>query len=183
MRRSRAWRDGRQAELVDYLAKWVEQNPAGRSAYEQYLSALIRSDEIAKAETLARTWLKAAQIAGELPAAVDGRLHLRTKADLGYALKQPRRRRWSRAAKLYLTQEMTADESFRLIILNSFSHLTANDDFARLNLHIEGVHQLLDGLGTKCVSDLGPVDAQLDNAFGEVISDIGVVAAALPLSP
>ena len=69
-RLSRAWRDGRQAELVDYLAKWVEQNPAGRSAYEQYLSALIRSDEIAKAETLARTWLKAAQIAGELPAAL-----------------------------------------------------------------------------------------------------------------
>ena len=29
----------------------------------------------------------------------------------------------------------------RLIVLNSFSHLTANDDCARLNLHIEGVHQ------------------------------------------
>ena len=36
---------------------------------------------------------------------------------------------------------MTAGESFRLIVLNSFSHLTANDDCARLNLHIEGVHQ------------------------------------------
>ena len=36
---------------------------------------------------------------------------------------------------------MTAGESLRLIMLNSFSHLTANDDCARLNLHIEGVHQ------------------------------------------
>jgi CHAD domain-containing protein len=36
---------------------------------------------------------------------------------------------------------MTASESFRVIILNSFAHLTANDDCARLKLHIEGVHQ------------------------------------------
>jgi CHAD domain-containing protein len=36
---------------------------------------------------------------------------------------------------------MTAGESFRVIILNSFAHLTANDDCARLNLDIEGVHQ------------------------------------------
>jgi inorganic triphosphatase YgiF len=73
--------------------------------------------------------------------AVDGRLHLRTKADIGYALDEPKHRHWSRVSKLYLTPEMTAGDSFRLIILNSFSHLTANDDCARLNLHIEGVHQ------------------------------------------
>jgi triphosphatase len=36
---------------------------------------------------------------------------------------------------------MTAGESFRLIVLNAFAHLTANDDCARLGLHIEGVHQ------------------------------------------
>jgi inorganic triphosphatase YgiF len=70
-----------------------------------------------------------------------GRLHLRTKSDMGYALKESKHRHWSRAAKLYLTPEMTARDSFRLIILNSFSHLTANDDCAWLNLHIEGVHQ------------------------------------------
>src|SRR5262249_16772532 len=73
--------------------------------------------------------------------ASDGRLHLRTKSDMGYALKESRHRHWSGAAKLYLTPEMTARDSFRLIILNSFSHLTANDDCAWLNLHIEGVHQ------------------------------------------
>jgi triphosphatase len=72
---------------------------------------------------------------------VDGRLHARSKADVGYALKRADRRYWSRAAKLNLAPEMTAGESFRHIVLNAFSHLTANDDCARLNLDIEGVHQ------------------------------------------
>jgi triphosphatase len=72
---------------------------------------------------------------------VDGRLHARTKADVGYALNRAERRQWSRALKLSLAPDMTAGESFRLIILNAFSHLTANDDCARLNLDIEGVHQ------------------------------------------
>ncbi len=73
--------------------------------------------------------------------AVDGRLHLRSNADIGYALKEPKHRHWSRAPKLHFTPELTAGDSFRLIILNSSSHLTANDDCARNNLHIEGVHQ------------------------------------------
>ena len=72
---------------------------------------------------------------------VHGCLHTRTKADLGYALRSADRRYWSRASKLSLSPDMTAGESFTLIILNSFSHLTANDDCARLNLHIEGAHQ------------------------------------------
>jgi inorganic triphosphatase YgiF len=73
--------------------------------------------------------------------AIDACLHLRSKADKGYALREPRHRHWSRAPKLYLTPDITPRESYRLIILNSFYHLTANDDCARLNLHIEGVHQ------------------------------------------
>jgi inorganic triphosphatase YgiF len=73
--------------------------------------------------------------------AVDGRLHARTKADLGYALRKADRRHWSRAPKLGFTPDMTAGDSFRLIVLNAFSHLTGNDDCARLNRHIEGVHQ------------------------------------------
>jgi inorganic triphosphatase YgiF len=90
-------------------------------------------------------------VSGDLPALfaeaqriadlVDGRLHTRTKADIGYALGDAERRHWSRASKLSLTPEMTAEDSLRLIVFNSFSHLTANDDCARLNLHIEGVHQ------------------------------------------
>jgi inorganic triphosphatase YgiF len=90
-------------------------------------------------------------VSGDLPALfaeaqrladlVDGRLHTRTKADIGYALGNAERRHWSRAAKLSLAPEMTAGDSLNLIVLNSFAHLTANDDCARLNLHIEGVHQ------------------------------------------
>jgi triphosphatase len=48
---------------------------------------------------------------------------------------------WSRASKLRLTPEMTAAQAFGMIVTNSLSHLTANQDCARLNLHIEGVHQ------------------------------------------
>lgn len=90
-------------------------------------------------------------VSGDLPALfaearriadlVDGRLHTRTKADLGYALGDAEHRHWSRAAKLSLTPDMTARESLRLIVLNAFAHLTANDDCARLDLHVEGVHQ------------------------------------------
>src|SRR5260370_29661983 len=36
---------------------------------------------------------------------------------------------------------MTGGQAFRHIILNAFSHLTANDDCAQRNLDIEGVHQ------------------------------------------
>jgi len=79
--------------------------------------------------------------AQRLSDAVDGRLHARTKADVGYALNRADHRQWSRAAKLHLTPDMTAGESFQLIVRNAFSHLTANDDSARLNLHVEGVHQ------------------------------------------
>jgi triphosphatase len=79
--------------------------------------------------------------ARRLSDAANGRLHGRAKADVGYALAGTDRRHWSRAAKLSLTPDMTAGESFQLIVRNAFSHLTANDDCARLNLHVEGVHQ------------------------------------------
>ena len=73
--------------------------------------------------------------------AVEGRLHARTKSELGYTLEAGAHRHWSRAAKLSLTPEMTAGEAFRHIILNAFAHLTVNDDCARRNLDVEGVHQ------------------------------------------
>jgi inorganic triphosphatase YgiF len=79
--------------------------------------------------------------AQQISDAVEGRLHARTKADIGYALNRSARKTWSRAGKLKLTPDMTAANSFRQIVLNAFSHLTANDDCARLSLDIEGVHQ------------------------------------------
>ena len=73
--------------------------------------------------------------------AVEGRMHARTKADIGYMLSRGNGGLWSRAPKLNLTPDMTAGESFQFVVRNSFAHLTANDDCARLNLHVEGVHQ------------------------------------------
>ena len=74
---------GRDADLIKYLLAWVEQNPAGRSAYEQYLSAFIKADQIDKADALALRWLKDAQIAGELTPAVEARLTVAVNLMLG----------------------------------------------------------------------------------------------------
>ena len=84
--------------------------------------------------------------------AVDGRLHARTLTDLSYALKTADRKHWSRAAKLNFAPEMTAHDAFRSIVFDAFSHLTANDDCARLNRHIEGVHQRRVALRRTCRS-------------------------------
>src|SRR5947209_6318066 len=48
---------GRYAELVDYLANWAKQNPSSTTPYSQYLSALIHSDQVEKANTLIAQWL------------------------------------------------------------------------------------------------------------------------------
>ena len=72
---------------------------------------------------------------------VDGRLHARTKSDAGYALILSDRRPWSKAPQLSLAPDMTAGQAFQRIVLNGLSHLTENDDCARLDLHVEGVHQ------------------------------------------
>ena len=76
-------RQGRSADLVQYLGAWVEQNPVGRSAYEQYLTALIKADQIAKADALALRWLKDAQIPGELPRPAEARLTAAVRLMLG----------------------------------------------------------------------------------------------------
>jgi inorganic triphosphatase YgiF len=70
-----------------------------------------------------------------------GRLHARSKSDLGYALVHGTRKHWSRVPVLELDINMTAGDALKAIARNCFEHLTANDDCARLNLDPEGVHQ------------------------------------------
>src|SRR5262249_49415160 len=60
--------EGRYADLVKYLAAWVKENHDGGSAYEQYLSALVKADQIEKADALMTQWLKEARVPGELAA-------------------------------------------------------------------------------------------------------------------
>ncbi len=65
---------GRYPDLVAFLARWVEESPERPSAYEQYLSALIKADQVEKADAHARRWLKEAQVPGEPAPAVASRL-------------------------------------------------------------------------------------------------------------
>jgi predicted Zn-dependent protease len=74
---------GRYPDLVNYLAAWVNENPDRRSAYEQYLTALIKTDQIEKADALAARWLQEAQVAGELSAAAEARLQAAFNMMLG----------------------------------------------------------------------------------------------------
>jgi tetratricopeptide (TPR) repeat protein len=48
---------GRLLEQADYLARWVAGNPLSQNAYERYLSALIRTDQLDKANELTAQWL------------------------------------------------------------------------------------------------------------------------------
>ena len=69
----------RYGELATYLAAWVATNPEGVSAYQQYLSALIKSDQIEEATRLTGQWLEeglqpgrpAKPVAARLAAAVE----------------------------------------------------------------------------------------------------------------
>jgi predicted Zn-dependent protease len=65
---------GRYGDLTKYLLDWVQENPAGRTAYEQYLSALIKSDQFNKADALARQWLAEGQVPDKLTPAALGRV-------------------------------------------------------------------------------------------------------------
>jgi predicted Zn-dependent protease len=74
---------GRYADLLLYLAAWVKEAPPRRSAYEQYLSALIKTDRVEKADALAAEWLKEARVPGELPPPAEARLHAAVSLMLG----------------------------------------------------------------------------------------------------
>ena len=70
-----------------------------------------------------------------------GRLHFATKSDLGYAVASKRRAAWSRAPALKLDPQADVGDVVQTVLLHGLSHLTANDDCARTDAHIEGVHQ------------------------------------------
>src|SRR5262249_59891486 len=55
---------GRYADLVEYTAGWVKRNPDGPTAYQQHLSALIRVNDLDRANELIAQWLKDGQVQG-----------------------------------------------------------------------------------------------------------------------
>ncbi|NQT39974.1 MAG: tetratricopeptide repeat protein, partial [Planctomycetes bacterium] len=69
--------------LVEFLAVWVEKKPECDEAYEQYLTALICTGQIEKADELTARWMAEAHVDGELPADVSQRVHAAVSRALG----------------------------------------------------------------------------------------------------
>ena len=120
---------GRNADLVTYLALWVEQNPPSHSAYEQYLSALLKFDQIEKADALALRWLKDAEAPGELSPAAESRLNAAINFMLGdyYQLHTNRiQERWlaplAQAALLFARHESRSSTAERILAQHQFQH-------------------------------------------------------------
>ncbi len=70
-----------------------------------------------------------------------GRIHFTTKADRGYDLAAEDGAPWCKAPPLRLAPGLDAGAALREILRHALEHLTRNDDCARRNAHIEGVHQ------------------------------------------
>src|SRR5262249_14804763 len=74
---------GRYAELADFCAKWIERSTENWSVYQQYLSALIQADQVARSDALLAEWLKAGTVAEELAPAPAARLSAAISVALG----------------------------------------------------------------------------------------------------
>jgi predicted Zn-dependent protease len=121
--------EGRYPDLVNYLAAWVKQEPTRRSAYEQYLSALIKTDRVEQAEALAGQWLKEGQVPGELPASAEARLQAAVYLMLGngYDLHTNQiEERWlaplARAALFFARHETQASVAEQIMGRSTFYH-------------------------------------------------------------
>ncbi|MHB8861540.1 MAG: VIT domain-containing protein [Pirellulaceae bacterium] len=73
----------RYGELVSYLTAWVSTNPEGASAYQQYLSALVKNDQIEEAIRLTQLWLEEGLQPGRSPKPVAARLAAGVELALG----------------------------------------------------------------------------------------------------
>jgi len=74
---------GRFPRLAEYLAAWVDQDPENETAYSQYLSALVRSDQEKKANRLVARWIKEGQRPAPIEPAVASRLSAAVSLALG----------------------------------------------------------------------------------------------------
>lgn len=70
-----------------------------------------------------------------------GRAFLRSKADRGYDLAERRDAFWTKPGKFPLDRDMSVAQALQAIVLRAAHHLMSNDDCARINAHVEGVHQ------------------------------------------
>ncbi len=76
-------REGRYPELVDYLAGWIKRSPPGMSAYQQYLSALVKSGRMDEANATIERWMKEGQTAERLSPEASAKLQAAVSQALG----------------------------------------------------------------------------------------------------
>ncbi len=74
---------GRYPELVDYLADWIQRDPESTTPYARYLSALVRTDRMEKANALMKQWLREGQAPGEWKPAIRARCDAAISLALG----------------------------------------------------------------------------------------------------
>ncbi len=114
----------RYEELATYLAAWVATNPEGVSAYQQYLSALIKSDQIEEATRLTGQWLEEGLQPGRPAKPIAARLAAAVELALGqgFELRTDRvdPRWWEPLAKvvLFFVQQDTLPDCTHQIMLN-----------------------------------------------------------------
>jgi predicted Zn-dependent protease len=135
--------EGRYADLTKYLLDWVRENPAGRPAYEQYLSALIKSDQFGKADALARMWLAAGQTPDELTPSATGRVETALYLMLGdgYQLylnhvEEPWQKPLSQAALYFARHEIHASLASAILTNYKFQR---TEEAAKLRKKLAGI--------------------------------------------
>ena len=74
---------GNYAELVDYLATWIDQTPQGTTAYQQYLSALVKNDQMDAANERIALWIDEGIQADKLSVEARSRLQAAVQQAVG----------------------------------------------------------------------------------------------------
>jgi len=75
---------GRMDDLVTYLAKWIALEPASNDPYRRYLAALLRTNQIDKAQALMEQWMQPAREGKQLASPASERLSAAVQQALGH---------------------------------------------------------------------------------------------------
>ena len=131
-------RQGRYKRMAEYLAGWIAQSPSNQTAYAQYVSALVRTDQEKKANRLVVKWLKDARRPAPLEDAVSSRLHVAVAQALGQGHRLYTSRideRWMKplaeTALFFAAHESLASVSDRIMTHYRFRQTDACRDVRR----------------------------------------------------
>jgi predicted Zn-dependent protease len=164
---------GRYADLAEFLAAWVKKDPESSSPYSQYLSALVRSNQLDRANDLIAQWLREGQAPGKPAPAATARLQAAVALALGQGHNFYTNRveeRWraplAEAALLLASREDRAGDASQILSASQFQQ---TDEGRR-------VRKALAGRLTAGVETLSPY--QIQNLLQWVSSDASAVEPA-----